>query len=160
METKTIKCSNVKNKKGKFGPSLQIGFKPSDDEEWENYFVNDEALFSYFEKGKSVTIEYEDKNGWLVVSGVSEAAKPVASGGNGSHSSAPVDDTARQDSIQKQVVVKAAAEVHAGTAMPADLFSAWVNDAYAAIFGSPLDAMKKKAQETLDADPDDDEPPF
>lgn len=154
METKTIRVSNVKEKEGQYGPSLQIGHKVGD--EWVNYFVNDDALFGYFKKGENVTIEYEKKGNWNIIRGVSAAA----SGGNGKGGGfAPVDDTARQDSIQKQVVVKAAAEVHAGTAMPADLFAAWVNDAYAAIFGSPLDAMKKKAQETLDAE-DDDSIPF
>lgn len=154
MQTETIKCSNIKEKEGQYGPSLQIGYKQG--EEWRNFFVNDEALFGYFKKGESVTIEYEKKGNWNIIKGVTKAA----SGGNGSGGSTTVDDTARQDSIQKQVVVKAAAEVHAGTAMPADLFAAWVNDAYAAIFGSPLDALKAKAQETLDAEPDDDEPPF
>lgn len=155
METKTIKCSNVKEKEGQYGPSLQIGHKVGD--EWVNYFVNDAALFDYFKKGASVTIEYEKKGNWNIVKGVSTAA----SGGNGNGSSGGyVEEPGKQKSIELQVVVKAVAEMYSGKDLSAHDFAAYVTSVWTDVFSNPLDALKAKAQESLDADEDDDQVPF
>ena len=150
METETIRVSNVKEKEGQYGPSLQIGYKQGD--EWRNFFVNSPELFSYFKKGENVTIEYEKKGNWNIVKGVSAAA----SGGNGNGNGfAPVNDAGRQKSIELQVVTKAAAAVLTGQNPTAHDFAAFVTSVWTDVFADPLDAMKKQAQETLGAEDDD-----
>jgi len=154
-ETKTIKCSNVKEKEGQYGPSLQIGYKNG--EEWENYFVNDNALFDYFKKGERVTIEYEMKGNWMVVTGVSAAAKQSSSGDNGNGSGSYVEEPGKQKSIQMQTVTKAWAGVVAGKDITPAIFVSDVLTIWEGIFGDPLTAMQAKAKETF-ADSDDDIP--
>lgn len=155
MPSKTIKCSNVERKDGQYGPSVKVGYKTP--EGWENYYVNGPELFDYFKKGEHVVIDYHEKNGYFVVDGVSDAA-PKAGGNGGGASFATVDDAGRQKSIELQVVVKAWAQVKAGTDIMAAEFAADVNSIWTRVFAGPLEAKRAEAQQTLDAkdDPDDD----
>ena len=154
MNIATIKCSNVKEKEGQYGPSLQIGHKVGD--EWVNYFVNDASLFDYFKKGQSVTIEYEKKGNWNIIKGVSAAA----SGGNGNGSGGDGDDPNRQHSIEMQSVIKACAVLLAGKDMTAAEFAAYAKRVHSDCLADPIDALKKQAQESLGASEEDDDVPF
>ena len=141
METKTIRVSNTKDKAGKYGPSLQIGVK--DGEEWTNYYVNKPELFSYFEKGASVTIEYEVKNGYNVVRGVAPNT-PQASGGR---------NDATGKSIELQVLCKVYGEM--ATELPtAAEFGAWVLAAHKEVF-DPAAKAADALKEAFDAEEED-----
>lgn len=146
---KTIRVSNVETKEGQYGPSMKVGYKPPNGE-WENYFVNKPELFGYFSKGETVAIEYKTtEKGYHVIEGVSPVAQPA-------HGST---EAAKNDSIEHQTIIKAWAQVKAGTDVSAEAFSADVRAIHDAVFGAPLKEMKKKAAEALGA-ADDEEFPF
>lgn len=176
MATATIRVSNVKQKfneqwvdykpgdelfKGKYGASLKVGYKNG--EEWENYYVNNEQLFSYFEKGATMTVEYEaNKSGFNVVKGVA----PEPSHGKQS-SGRPHDGGKRDKSIELQVVFKGCCELCAALptqVMPDPLVVAeWVTSVHALIFSEPnpgeaIAKAKETVQKTLDAVEVEDEP--
>jgi hypothetical protein len=157
MQTETIKCSNIKEKDGQYGPSLQISYKQG--EEWRNFFVNDASLFGYFERGKSVTIEYEKKGNWNIIKGVSAAAQ--GSNGNGPNGNGG-EDTGRQRSIEMQAVIKACATLLAGKDMTAAEFAAFAKRVHSDTLADPIDTLKKQATESLGATPveDDEDIPF
>lgn len=125
MESKTIKVTSVRE--NEYG--IQIGYKP-DDGDWQNYFVNDEALFGYFTKGATLVVEYTtSRSGAKVVKGVSTATPAVGA----------ATDTSKNKSIEKQTVAKCAAGMFAaGSDMPTAFeFAAWVNSAWRELFGTP-----------------------
>ena len=114
MESKTIKVGNVKEREGQYGPSLQIGVNVGG--EWENYFVNDAKLFGYFEKGKTLTIEFEKKGNWSVIKGVStsEQVQSYADAVTGKAAPYKADNSGRNESIEKQTIAKGWCAIYAG----------------------------------------------
>lgn len=154
MPTKSIRCSNVTEKEGKYGPSLSIGHKVGD--EWVNYYVNKPELFTYFKKGQNVTVEYEVKNGYNVINGVAPAGGTAQTGGGSQESGGE-----RSRSIELQVLCKVAGDVMcvSGGTMPTPVeFAEWVCNTHALIFDAPkpaaegkLEAAVAEAQQALDA---------
>ncbi len=151
MNSRSIKVSNVERKEGNYGPSLKIGYKPPNGE-WENYFVNDEGLFGYFTKGRSITVEYEQsKSGYSIIKGVSEQSSPPSPGpGQG----AGTADAEKNASIERQTIVKAWATVKAGTPILAAEFAADVRRIHEDVFELSLDDLRKSAAATLGATED------
>ena len=152
--TKTIVVHNVTEQKGKYGPSLRVGYKEND--EWENYYVNKSELFPYFVKGKTLNVEVERKGNWNIITGVAPAQAKAKEGGD-----------VHGRSIELQVLAKVCGELYAakGTTIPSsEEFAAWVCEAHEIIFATPeekLEALKQKAVDVLDAtEEDDDSFPF
>lgn len=151
---KTIKVSNVEQSEGQYGPNMKIGYKPANGE-WENYYCSKPELFQYFPKGATVSIEYKTKTGktgkeYGVIEGVSPStpqAQAQAEGGEGG----------KNASIEKQTIIKAWAQVKAGTEISAAELAADVNRIYDDVFGDKLKELKAKAAEALDATEEDDE---
>jgi len=154
VNTKTIRITNVKEKEGKYGPSLQVGVKVGD--EWENYYVNKRELFSYFEKGRTVTIEYEQKGGWNIIKGVAPESGGTAERGGDAHSK----------SIELQVLAKVCGELNVagGKFMTPAEFAEWVVCTHALIFEpgkGKIEALKAEAEAALDAvEEEEDQIPF
>lgn len=151
MQTKTIKVGNTKEKEGKYGPSLQVGVNEGGS--WTNFFVNKPELFEYFQKGKTVTVEYEVKGDWNIIKGVAPDTQK-SEGGR--------DATGR--SIELQVIAKCYAEMYAAkNEVPTPLtFAESVVESHAIIFADPLTTAVEKVKEALDAEeiPYEDDIPF
>lgn len=150
--TKTIQVHNVTEQKGKYGPSLRIGYKEND--EWENYYVNKAELFPYFTKGKTLNVEVERKGNWNIITGVAPARERAKGGGD-----------VHGRSIELQVLAKVCGELYvaAGKLPSPEEFADWVCEAHEIIFASPeekLEALKQKAVDVLDATEEDGEYPF